>query len=73
MSFVEVTRKGNRAYVFLKKEPVNSLNSEFWSQLKTAFDELEADEGIKGVVFSSGLSRKVFTAGQTQLPKLRLL
>lgn len=63
MSIVHVEQKGNYAILALKREPVNSLNTELWSQLKNAFDTLEADSSVKGVMFTSGLARNVFTAG----------
>jgi len=63
MSFVTVEKKGNHAVLSLAREPVNSLNTEVWRQLKAAFDALEADPEVRGVIFASGLSRPVFTAG----------
>jgi enoyl-CoA hydratase/carnithine racemase len=68
MSFVKVERRGNYAVLALAREPVNSLNTEVWSQLKAAFDDLEADPSVRGVIFTSGLSRPVFTAGRFLFP-----
>jgi len=64
MTFVKVEKRGSYAILSLAREPVNSLNTEVWSQLKAAFDALEADPDVRGVVFASGLSRPVFTAGE---------
>ena len=60
---VKVQRKGSIAVLALVHEPVNSLNTEVWAQLKAAFDALEADSKVRGVIFTSGLTRNVFTAG----------
>jgi len=68
MSFVTVEKKGNHAVLSLAREPVNSLNTEVWRQLKAAFDALEADPEVRGVIFASGLSRPVFTAGELTFP-----
>ena len=63
MSLVKVEKKDNWAILSLAREPVNSLNLEVWRQLKAAFDKLEADQSTRGVIFTSGLARDVFTAG----------
>lgn len=51
------------AIVSLKAEPVNMMGSDFWQQLITEFDALEADSAVRAVVFQSGLKRNVFAAG----------
>lgn len=63
MSFLKVETSNSFATIALAREPVNSLNTELWQQLKTAFDELEQNSAIRGVIFTSGLNRPVFTAG----------
>lgn len=63
MSFVQTETLGNYAIIALKREPVNSLNTEFWKQLASAFTELERTAEVRGVIFTSGLTRPVFTAG----------
>ena len=64
MSLLRVQRHNNYAVVALKREPVNSLNTELWEQLKAVLDELEDDAAIRGLIFTSGLARPVFTAGK---------
>ena len=64
MSFLKIETSSSFAIIALAREPVNSLNTELWQQLKTAFDELEQNPAIRGVIFTSGLNRPVFTAGQ---------
>jgi len=51
------------AIVSLAKEPVNSMDLDFWRELLVTFESLEADPKVKGVLFQSKLSRPVFTAG----------
>lgn len=51
------------AVISLAKEPVNSMNLEFWQQLLTTFQAAESDAEVRGVVFQSKLKRNVFTAG----------
>lgn len=64
MSYVKVETTGNYATIALAREPVNSLNSKVWEQLKAAFDKLEEDSAIRGVIFTSGVNRPVFSAGK---------
>jgi Delta3-Delta2-enoyl-CoA isomerase len=59
---VEV-KPGGYALVTMAREPVNTLDMGMWRQLLSALDDLEADGAVRGVIFSSGLSRDVFTAG----------
>eukprot|EP00931_Biecheleriopsis_adriatica_P054781 TRINITY_DN32271_c0_g1_i1.p1 TRINITY_DN32271_c0_g1~~TRINITY_DN32271_c0_g1_i1.p1 ORF type:complete len:265 (+),score=69.08 TRINITY_DN32271_c0_g1_i1:67-861(+) len=51
------------AVISLAKEPVNTMNLEFWQQLLATFQSAEADAEVRGVVFQSKLKRNVFTAG----------
>ncbi|TPX63234.1 hypothetical protein SpCBS45565_g06778 [Spizellomyces sp. 'palustris'] len=61
--FINVTTRGNYALVSIRREPVNSMNLEMWEQLLETLTSLENDKKVRGVVFHSGLSRPVFTAG----------
>lgn len=54
---------GGVAVVMLRKEPVNSMNLDVWQQLLDALVSVEADPEVRGVIFTSGLQRDVFTAG----------
>lgn len=64
---VEVRPQAGLAFVTLAKEPVNSLDLATWQQLEAALDQLEADPSVRAVVFSSGLQRDVFSAGNDLL------
>jgi len=56
-------QEGGYAIISLKKEPVNSMSLEFWQALQAAYDTCEADRTVRGVIFTSGLKKNVFTAG----------
>ncbi|TPX61389.1 hypothetical protein SpCBS45565_g07270 [Spizellomyces sp. 'palustris'] len=61
--FVSVdVRPGGYALVSIRREPVNSMNLTMWEQLLETLTTLEKDQ-VRGVIFHSGLSRPVFTAG----------
>lgn len=63
-TYVSYTHKpGGYALLSICREPVNSMNLDLWSQLDAALTELEANRDVRGVIFSSGLKRDVFTAG----------
>lgn len=58
--------------ITIKREPVNSMNALLWSEIRQALESVEhlasssssgGANAIKSVVFASGLSRDVFTAG----------
>lgn len=51
------------AVISFGKEPVNSMDLEFWRLLKSTFQAAEADKNIRGVIFQSTLKKNVFTAG----------
>ncbi|KAK9763936.1 hypothetical protein K7432_008974 [Basidiobolus ranarum] len=51
------------AIITIKREPVNSMNKDVWVQLSRTLDELESNGKVRGVIFHSGLSRSIFTAG----------
>eukprot|EP00210_Caulerpa_lentillifera_P009672 g9228.t1 len=62
--WIHVQRKsGNFAVVRLQKEPVNAMDLAFWKELSEVIQSLEEDPTIKGVIFCSGLTRDIFTAG----------
>jgi 3,2-trans-enoyl-CoA isomerase len=42
---------------------VNSMDGVFWGTLGDTLTALEADASVHGIIFSSGLKRDVFTAG----------
>uniref|UniRef100_A0A7S1QJ94 Uncharacterized protein n=1 Tax=Alexandrium catenella TaxID=2925 RepID=A0A7S1QJ94_ALECA len=54
---------GGVAVITLAKEPVNSMNLDFWQGLLQAFEACENDPSVRAVIFRSGLKRSVFTAG----------
>lgn len=55
------------AVVTIAKEPVNSLDLHLWTALRDTLASLEADPSIQAVVFTSGLKKDVFTAGNDLL------
>lgn len=64
MTAVSVEKvEGGIAVVSLHNEPVNIMDRSFWQQLLDAFDNLERDDSVRGVIFQSGLKRNVFAAG----------
>eukprot|EP00658_Telonema_sp_P-2_P065866 TRINITY_DN55016_c0_g1_i1.p1 TRINITY_DN55016_c0_g1~~TRINITY_DN55016_c0_g1_i1.p1 ORF type:complete len:326 (-),score=102.45 TRINITY_DN55016_c0_g1_i1:177-1154(-) len=63
MSFVTVSIEGSHAVLSLNKDPVNSMDTTLWAQIYAAFTQLEQDPRVRGVVFTSGLKKDVFTAG----------
>jgi len=60
---VSVAKEGPVAIVTLAKEPVNTMDLSFWKELLATMETLEADKGVRGVIFQSGLKKGVFTAG----------
>jgi len=64
MAAVTVSKQGDGiAVVTLAKEPVNTMNLDFWKELLSTMETLEADKEVRAVIFQSGLKRSVFTAG----------
>jgi len=55
--------KAQYAIVTLNREPVNSLNLDLWSQLLSTLTELESNPRVRGIIFTTGLKRDVFSAG----------
>ncbi|KAK9759430.1 hypothetical protein K7432_017628 [Basidiobolus ranarum] len=51
------------AVITIQREPVNSMNMDVWIQLLSTLDELESNPKVRGIIFHSGLSRPIFTAG----------
>jgi len=60
---ISVAKEGGVAVVTLAKEPVNTMDLNFWKELLSVMESLEADKEVRGVVFQSGLKKSVFTAG----------
>eukprot|EP00884_Botryococcus_braunii_P011958 jgi/Botrbrau1/20763/Bobra.0696s0002.1 len=72
MGYLNVERKpGGYAIVSLCREPVNTLDLVMWQQLKENLTQLEADPTVQGVIYTSGLKRDVFTAGNDLMELLR--
>lgn len=63
MKAVSVRKEGSIAVVSLASEPVNIMGLRIWQELLSAFEGIEADASVRGVIFESGLKRNVFTAG----------
>lgn len=60
---VSIERKNDYAVIVLNRPPVNAMSLELWQELAGAFDSVESDETMHGVIFCSGLERNIFTAG----------
>ncbi|KAG2448174.1 hypothetical protein HYH02_006759 [Chlamydomonas schloesseri] len=60
-------RPGGIAVVTMAKEPVNSMDLAMWRGLDAALQSLEADPAVLAVIFTSGLRRDVFSAGNDLL------
>lgn len=56
-------RPGGYAVVTIAKEPVNSFDLAMWSALEQALQQLERTPGVRAVIFTSGLAKDIFTAG----------
>jgi 3,2-trans-enoyl-CoA isomerase len=61
--FVQQEIKGNYVILSIKRDPVNSMNLDVWIELQETLDEFESNPKIRGIIFSSGLDRNIFTAG----------
>jgi 3,2-trans-enoyl-CoA isomerase len=61
--FVSVKHVDSIAVISMSREPVNSMNSVFWQELLSALDSCESSTSTRAIIFISGLSRPVFTAG----------
>ncbi|KAJ3189873.1 hypothetical protein HDU85_000157 [Gaertneriomyces sp. JEL0708] len=51
------------AILTIKRDPVNSMDLDMWTQLLDTLTACEKDPEVRGVIFHSGLSRSIFTAG----------
>ncbi|KAJ3008944.1 UNVERIFIED_CONTAM: hypothetical protein HDU68_002889 [Siphonaria sp. JEL0065] len=60
---VFVDKKKDYAIVTLNRGPVNAMNLQFWQELQSALNEIEADQSMRGLIFQSGLEKDIFTAG----------
>ena len=58
--FVQVEQKKGYAIISLKRDPVNSMNLDLWKQLTSEVQKCENDPTIRGVIFTSGLTRQIF-------------
>ncbi|KAK9858379.1 hypothetical protein WJX84_012149 [Apatococcus fuscideae] len=56
---------GGFAHVQLCSEPVNVMDMAMWQGLMDALEECEASPAVRGIIFSSGVKRDVFTAGNS--------
>lgn len=56
-------KRDGYAVITLQKQPVNLLDTAAWEQISAAFASVESDPSMHGVIFTSGLKRDVFTAG----------
>lgn len=59
---IEADDKEGIATLSLGKKPVNNLNLEFLTEINIAFEKLETDKNIRGVIITSSLPN-VFSAG----------
>lgn len=59
----EERRPDGYVIVSLCREPVNTLDLQLWRELKDSLTQLERDPSVQGVIYTSGLKRDVFTAG----------
>jgi len=51
------------AHVFLNKPPVNTMSHSFWKALDDTLTTIHTNKAVRGIVFSSALTKNVFTAG----------
>ncbi|KAJ3036681.1 dodecenoyl-CoA isomerase, partial [Rhizophlyctis rosea] len=51
------------AILTLHRHPVNSMNLALWQALSSCLTQLEANPKVRSLIFRSGLSRPIFTAG----------
>ncbi len=67
-SYLSVQEREGYWVVSMHKEPVNSLNLLMWQQLEAVLDRAEAAfPRVRGLIFTTGLKRDVFTAGNDLL------
>ena len=65
MKFLNIVKVPENGYaiVTIKREPVNSMNTQLWQELTDCLNDLENDKNCRGVIYNSGLIKNVFTAG----------
>lgn len=61
-SLVEIVKHEGYVTLLLTSKPVNALSYPFMNELKTTIENLEKDSTVKGVIFTSNIS-KIFSAG----------
>ena len=49
---VERNAPGKYAVAYVCKEPVNAMDAELWEELQQVLDEMEADKGVRALVFA---------------------
>lgn len=47
----------------LSSAPVNGMNLDLWTDLLAAIDAAEKNKKTRGLIFASGLTKDIFTAG----------
>lgn len=68
LSFIKISeQEGGYAFVDLQRNPVNSMNLDFWEQLTAVLDSLEKNPRIRAMIIRSALEKNVFTAGNDLL------
>lgn len=60
---VQIELKGKFVIITLNRPPVNGMNLDVWSDLLAALDATEKQKTIRGAIFTSGLQKDIFTAG----------
>ena len=63
--YIKVEKYPDKGYaiITIAKEPVNSFDTELWRALYDAFQSVESDPAMRGLIFVSGLKREVFSGG----------
>lgn len=55
--------KDNFAIVGINRGPVNAMNLDLWTDLLKNLEDLEGNKKIRGVIYTSALTKDIFTAG----------
>jgi 3,2-trans-enoyl-CoA isomerase len=63
--YIKVDKCPDKGYaiITIAKEPVNSFDTELWTALYNAFQSVESDAAMRGLIITSGLRREVFSGG----------
>ena len=56
-SYVTIERRADYAVLSIRREPVNSMNLDVWTQLLDGLTQLEGDRTCRGVILQSGLKK----------------